>query len=451
MTSMRDIHGLALNTASAAAADAFNQAVLAHLRYRADAPRRLGQLLAIDPEFGFAHLLKGYFNLLAFNAAALPTAREALGAARTFCAAHDAREQAHVAALASWVEGDVDTTLRRWEELLDSHPLDVLAFRLHHFVAFWQGRPEVMAAQADKTMRSWSKELAGWPVLLACRCFAHEEMGNYALAERAGRDCIAIDPGDLWAAHGVAHVLEMQGRHGEGIAWLEALEPHWEGGNNLLHHLWWHRGLYHFERREFAVVLELYDRRFRDLAAPNTQAQPDHYIDVQNAASMLFRLERQGVDVGDRWNELADKAEARIGDCMSLFTLPHWMMALVATQRWDAAARMIEAMQTCAHAPSGSTVPLLRDYALPIAAAILARGKGEAHRACELMRPALDGMHRLGGSHAQQDVLMQLFLDCALRAKRESDVRALLLRVARRHPVAPERRVGYCGALRELN
>ena len=31
---------------------------------------------------------------------------------------------------------------------------------------------------------------------------------------------------------------------------------------------------------------------------------------------MLFRLERQGVDVGDRWNELADKAEARIGDCL---------------------------------------------------------------------------------------------------------------------------------------
>ena len=97
-----------------------------------------------------------------------------------------------------------------------------------------------------------------------------------------------------------------------------------------MHHLWWHRGLYHFERREFAEVLALYDRRFRDLASPLTQAQPDLYIDVQNAASMLFRLERQGVDVGDRWVELADKAEARIGDCLSAFTLPHWMMALAA-------------------------------------------------------------------------------------------------------------------------
>ena len=32
-----------------------------------------------------------------------------------------------------------------WEQILDEHPLDVLAFRLHHFLAFWYGRPEVMA------------------------------------------------------------------------------------------------------------------------------------------------------------------------------------------------------------------------------------------------------------------------------------------------------------------
>src|SRR5262249_32974908 len=146
-------------------------------------------------------------------------------------------------------------------------------------------------------------------------------------------------------AHGVAHVLEMQGRHDEGIAWLAGLEANWEGGNNLIHHLWWHRGLYHFERREFDEVLALYDRRFRDLTSQLTQANPDLYIDVQNAASMLSRLERRGVDVGDRWIELADKAEARIGDFQSVFTVPHWMMALTAAKRWEAAGRAIQSMR----------------------------------------------------------------------------------------------------------
>ena len=129
---------------------------------------------------------------------------------------------------------------------------------------------------------------------MSCRCFAHEECGNYVIAEAAGRAAVELDPADLWATHAVAHVMEMQDRHDEGIAWLGELERHWAGGNNLLHHLWWHRALFHLECGETAEVLALYDRRFRDLASPVTQAQPDLYIDVQNAASMLFRLERRG-------------------------------------------------------------------------------------------------------------------------------------------------------------
>ena len=113
-------------------------------------------------------------------------------------------------------------------------------------------------------------------------------------------------------------------------------------------------------------MLDLYDTRFRNLATPLTLASPDVYIDVQNAASMLFRLERLGIDVGNRWEELADKAEARIGDCQYAFTLPHWLMALIATDRTAAAQRMVEAMRTFAKG-SGTVPPIVRDYVLRIA------------------------------------------------------------------------------------
>jgi hypothetical protein len=445
--STKDLHGLSLSTSSAETVRAFNHTVAGYLAYRADTPARLQQLLAADPQFGFAHLLKGYFLMLAFNVALVPAAREALGAAQRLLGSATARERGHAAALARWIDGDLDATLRSWEQILDEHPLDVLAFRLHHHVAFWQGRPDVMATEADKAITRWNAELAGWPTLLACRCFAQEEIGNYAVAEAAGREAISLAPGDLWAAHGVAHVLEMQGRREEGLAWLAELEPNWEGGNNLKHHLWWHQGLYHMERREFAAVLALYDRRFRNLASPLTQAQPDLYIDVQNAASMLFRLERQGVDVGGRWAELADKAEARIGDCLSVFTLPHWMMALTAAGRRDAAGRMLEALRAFASGGAGTAAGLVRDYALPIGEALVARAGGKPDAACGLMRPALDGMHRLGGSHAQQDVLWQLFLDCALAARRGDDIARVLERMASRHPVPLAERLGYAGAL----
>jgi hypothetical protein len=238
--------------------------------------------------------------------------------------------------------------------------------------------------------------------------------------------------------------MEMQGRHAEGIAWLDELERHWQGGNNLLHHLWWHRALFHLERKEFDAVLDLYDTRFRDLSAPLTKAQPDLYIDVQNAASMLFRLELLGIDVGGRWDEIADKAETRIGDCLSAFTLPHWMMALAAAGRDDAARRMLDGMRAFA-AGEGTVQRIVRDVALPVCEAVRAHRHGNDRTVVGLMRPALGGMKQLGGSHAQQDVLMLLFLDAAAKADCADDVRSIL-KYARDAGFDVSERSGYAQA-----
>jgi hypothetical protein len=208
--------------------------------------------------------------------------------------------------------------------------------------------------------------------------------------------------------------------------------------------------MYHLERREFGEALGLYDRRFRDLGSPLVQAMPDFIVDAQNAASMLFRLELRGVDVGGRWTELADKAEARIGDHLSPFTLPHRMMALAATGRWAAADRMLGVLWEAVRANRGDHAAVLRDAALPVCEALLAHRRGDHAAAVEAMRPALGVMYRLGGSHAQQEVLEQLFLDAAVRAGLEEDARMLLERVAGQHPVLPERRIGYAEAARRL-
>jgi hypothetical protein len=161
---------------------------------------------------------------------------------------------------------------------------------------------------------------------------------------------------------------------------------------------------------------------------------------------MLFRLERQGVDVGNRWEELAEKAEARIGDCLSAFTLPHWMMALCATGRFEAADRMLAAMRDYAMSNTGENPRVVREAAIPCCEALLLRARGMHAAAVAVMRPALGGMHELGGSHAQQDVLEQLFLDCAVAAGLQADAALLLERVTGRWPTPPERRVGYRSA-----
>nr|WP_294510584.1 tetratricopeptide repeat protein [uncultured Rhodopila sp.] len=435
---------MALTTTSGQAVARFDHAVEGYLSYRADMAARIDALMQADADFGLAHILRGYLFLLSYRADALPAARAALAEANR-CPG-TAREKAHAAALAHWIDGDPDRAAAVWDQILTEHPHDILAFRLAHFVNFWAGRPEAMLASVLSVEQHWSAALPGFTAILGCRSFAHEECGYYREAEHAGRWAIRLDPGDLWAAHGVAHVLEMTGRRHEGIAWIEALQPRWDGGNNLRHHLWWHQALYHLEIGDFATVLALYDTAFRDLDSPLTRAAPDLYIDMQNAASMLFRLGRLGVDAGDRWIELADKAEARIGDCQSTFTAVHWMMALAATGRNAAAEAMLAAMEDFARGeqPNAS---LVRDIGLPVARAVRANGQGRHADAVALMRPVLGEMYRIGGSHAQQDVLEQVFLDSALKAGLDADVRLLLERIAGRHPLPPARRRGYAMAV----
>jgi hypothetical protein len=87
--------------------------------------------------------------------------------------------------------------------------------------------------------------------------------------------------------------------------------------------------------------------------------------------------------------------------------------------------------------------------ALPICEAALAHRRGDHPRALDAMRPALGEMHQLGGSHAQQDVLMQLFLDSAVKAGSAGDVR-LILDHARRAGFELDQRLGYAPAVRQF-
>jgi hypothetical protein len=440
-----DVRGLPITTQSAEAVQAFDHAVDGYLSFRSDLGARVEAMLAADPDCAMAHILKGYLAMLAYSSQTLPIARAAAAKAETLIQLGTKREQAHAKALAEWINGDAGKASAIWEEILKDHPHDILAFRLHHLNNFWYGRPDVMLASVLAVERHWTSAIPGFNAILGCRAFAHEESGLYLEAELAGREAIRRDPGDLWAAHAVAHVLEMTGRRREGIAWIESLQGGWDGCNNLKHHLWWHQAMYFLELGDMSRVLHQYDSRFRDQYSPLTQAAPDLYIDVQNAASMLFRLMRHGVDVGDRWVELADKAETKTGDCQNPFTLPHWMMALAATGREDAARRLLAGMRDYAQRP-GMNARIVGEVAIPVSQAVLAHGLGQYEQAVNLMRPVLGEMYRLGGSHAQQDVLEQVFLDAALTAGLDDDRQLIIERVSGRHPVPPSRRRGYAMA-----
>ncbi|MEZ5652098.1 MAG: hypothetical protein R3E87_16295 [Burkholderiaceae bacterium] len=463
-----DLTGLALSSTRPGVSAAHDALLAAFLRNAIELPARVKALFDADPDYGFAYTLRAGFTLMGFRRSDAPLIAELLGKARTLQGAGNERERAHLAAVEAFAAGDPLLAGRRWADICARWPSDLFAFRFHHFVSFWTGRPEAMLALAQQSLPHWRHE---WPIygaLLACQAFAHEEAGLYLLAENYGRRAVELDAGDPWGAHAVAHVIEMQQRHHEGVQWLESLSGNWRDRNNLAHHLWWHLALYVFELGDDGRVLELYDKGFRDPAAPLTQATPDLYIDLQNAVSMLVRLELQGVDVGARWHELGEHAIARIGDCTNQFSVPHFVLALLATGRDAEAGAMVEAVRAFAEGGQGPANgdgaasaavadaaqtgaarvgadqrQSAREALLPICEAILDRARGDLDRACDRFRAALPGSFRLGGSHAQQDLFGLLAADCARRADRQDLAALLSTRLAGRYGWSLAGRRGY--------
>lgn len=451
MPAFRDARGLTLTAANEAAVKAYDLAVARYLGNCLDTADRVADTLKADPGFVMGHVLKGDLTMLISNVAYLPAVAKAIAAAEIGAAAVTPRERQHLEALKHWHAGHEDKAIEVWAAILADHPTDLLAMRLSHFSCFWRGEAARMRKLAGDAVRGWQSSLPGYGFALGMLSFGHEETGDYGEAERLGREAVARDTGDTWATHAVAHVMEMQGRHRDGIAWLDGLASGWADRNNFIHHLWWHRALFHLELGEGDAVLDLYDRRVRPLDSAVVQKQPDMYIDVQNAVSLLWRMEAAGLAVGARWAELADKAEKRIGDHILLFTLPHFMMALAADGRDAAAQRMLATMRDFAAAGTASQARTVGEVAVPLSEAVLAHRRGDYARAIALIEPIRGEIVRLGGSHAQRDLFTQVLLDAALRAGDPARARNILAGIGRDHPAWLKGRAIYDRTARSLN
>jgi tetratricopeptide (TPR) repeat protein len=444
-----DERGLALTTGSEDAARHLDTVVSHYVKYRWDTSAWVVKMLEADPNFVMGHCVKGYLLMTAFDARRLGLAAESLAKARVGEEQVTPRERLHVAALAAWHRGDLDAAFEAWRTILAEHPKDMLAVRLAHFNYFWLGDAGRLRDVVAEPLGHWDASTPGYGSMLAMLAFGEEERGDYRTAEDAALRSLEHDRAELWATHARAHVMEMEGRHREGVEWLAGEERYWEGGNNMLHHLWWHRALLHWELGEHGAVLELYDRKFRNLDSPITRAIPDLYIDIQNAVSMLWRLEAARVGVGSRWIELADKAVERVGDVQNLFTLPHFVMALAAAGRGPLAERFLNAIGDAAKQELSSAATL-REVELPLCAATLAYRQGDFAHTVTLMQPIRHEIRRIGGSHAQRDLFTQMLLDAALKSGRTALARTIVQEESRARPIPIAGRTAYAAAARQL-
>ena len=430
-----DSHGNKVTAASPEAVACLDETVRAYLGFRSDTGDRLKAALAADTSCAMSHCLRGCFMMLFGQRAMVPRARRSLEAASQAAGSEDVteRERAHVAALAVWVAGDFAGATARWEALAVRYPRDLLALKLAQYGFFYAGESQRMRDVVARALPNWDPAMPDYGFVLGCHAFGLEETGDYAAAERAGRDAVERNPADIWAAHAVSHVFEMEGRAQEGAGWVDGLEAKWRGCNNFAYHALWHRCLFLLELGMADRVLALYDR---DVRPEST----DDLLDISNAVSLLWRLEQRGIDVGNRWQELAERSQTHVDDHLLMFGDVHYVMALAAAGRSESVSLMLDSLSRYAAESSESQAAVAREPGLALVCALLAHRSGDYGGACDALMAVRPAIRRLGGSHAQRDLFEEMLIDAAIRGGREAASALLSERIGRRPRNAWSRR-----------
>ena len=147
-------------------------------------------------------------------------------------------------------------------------------------------------------------------------------------------------------------------------------------------------------------------------------------LDMVDASSMLWRLQLRGIDVGDRWQALAERWAPMADAGNYAFNDMHAMMAFACTGRERDARRLLDAQQEALRAADDNAA-FLRDVGADATRAMLAFAQGRHGECVERLRPLRSRAHRFGGSHAQRDLIDLTLIEAAARDGQRSLADAL--------------------------
>jgi tetratricopeptide (TPR) repeat protein len=398
------------------------------LTHRGNPAARVERILTEDPGYVPAHCLRAALIVCGDRVADRSALAASVAAIEASCPDMHDPARRHAAAAAAWLEGDPLLAAERYDAIVIDRPHDILALVVAHALDFRLGRPRMMRDRIARVLPAWQTSAPGYPSVLAMYAFALEENGQYRRAERMARRALALDPRHPGAIHVVAHVMEMQGRAREGLAFLAATESAWIEGTGFSVHLAWHRALFHLESNNPDAALATYDAQIAQVDASTMPVLAD-------ASALLWRLQLRNVEVGGRWRLLADRWEMQALAGARPFYVVHAMMAFAAAGRVAAAARVLEEMSHTDASGARSSLPE-EALASPFCEGLLAFTRRDYAACVGWLTRVRRIAHRCGGSLAQCDLIHLTFTEAALRARKSRLARALLAERAAKKPAS---------------
>lgn len=400
----RQANGLALSTDDPAVVAAVDRLEAELLRYG----KGVGVYLdgpAPRSDCALAVAYAAAVHLFALTAEGRARAMPLVGRALRLSRTATGRERAVVEAVAHWAAGDLDGATALHMDVARRWPADLVSAKICQFHQLNAGDFPGMLACTTALVDALPGD--GWT--LGMHAFALGQTGDLAGAERAGRKAAVLNA-DPWAHHAVAHVLDDGGRAAEGRAWMRGNAPAWADCSSFMYtHNWWHAALFEIGLGDHSAALALFDERVWGVRRDCCQ-------DQVNAVSLLVRFELLGIDVGDRWDDLAPHLEKRIGDRANAFVDLHYAYGLARAGRDGAVERQLQALRTGADAAGEPPARAFRDAVATAAEGMAAHARGDHGRAASRLAAVGGHLPAFGGSRTQRRLVDLVREDSARRA-----------------------------------
>ena len=384
----------------------FDRAVRAYNTGHGDAVGLFDTAIAASPGFVMAHLAKAWMFTLANDPGLAGKARDLLETVAGLTM--NDRERGHLAALQQAADGARAAAVTLLDRHLMHYPYDLVAHQAAMLMDGYLGRFRWVRDRSARALPRWSKDTPGYGTMLAFHGFGCEEAGDYARAEDESRAAAELEPHSFWPHHTVSHVMEMTGRPEDGLGWMSAREAYWAAPDNITRvHIWWHKSLFHLELGQYDAALALYDGPILETLRPLG-------LNLCNTSALLWRLDTLGRDVTERWRDLVTLWEGHADGRCLLFTDLHAAMAELGSGQEALAERRLGWMRQTA-ASNDEAAPLYRDVGIPLVESLMHFRRGEYQQTVALLQPVRFELWRIGGSHAQRDVIDWTLTEAAIR------------------------------------
>jgi hypothetical protein len=421
-----DRYGLPLSTDSPEAANAYRDGIDLMLSAWPGAAEAFDRALAADAEFALAHVARARVHSFYQQGEA---ARKEAAAARELVARRGTeRERGHVETLALAVEGNLPAALSSALRHLESFPRDAVvmslplgAFGLFAFSGMAdhdRARQELCERHAPDYGEDW------W--FLSNYGWAMTENGEVAKGRAMTERAFDMRRANAYAAHALLHAMF----EGGSVADADALVTQWIGGYDrsgiLYGHIYWHQALGALEVGDASKALSIYEK----ILQPSVTVAPPLNA-MSDCASLLWRLSAYGHAVpANLWADAEAYAKAQFPKSSLPFVEMH--MALLAAATYNQAAleerlRVIEQRLGDGKLAAGPVVPQICRAMNAFA--------GEDFRTCvTLLEPVLDDVVRIGGSHAQREIIEDTFIVALIRSGELPRAQTLLNHRLHRRP-----------------